>query len=406
MGEAAVASGSAHPGAAGNGDGRLFATPQVAHERRSDGAIVLRSTRGLGAVPRSLGVLLERWAAAAPDRPFLAEREASGGWRHLTYEAAARAANSIGQSLLDRRLGPDRPLLILAENGIDHALMTFGAMHVGVPVVPVSTAYARLSQDYGKLRYIFDLVEPGLIYVDEADRYAKALDAIGATGVEIVASRGSLRATRLTPFSDADRGQADARRRRRLRERRAGHGGQDPLHVRLDGQPKGVVNTHGMLCANQEMLRRCWGFLTRSAAGDRRLAALEPHLRRQSQLQHGPAQRRDAFVDEGKPAPALIERTVANLREVVAQRLLQRAAPAMPCSCPTWRRTTSCAVLPARARLCSSTPPPRCRRTSGTAGWLSMAHLGGALPDVGLGLHRDRPARSTTAHFAGGPRAG
>ena len=105
----------------------------------------------------------------------------------------------IGQSLLDRRLGPDRPLLILAENGIDHALMTLGAMHVGVPVVPVSTAYARLSQDFGKLRYIFGLVEPGLIYVDEADRYAKALETIGATRLEIVASRGSLGATGSRP---------------------------------------------------------------------------------------------------------------------------------------------------------------------------------------------------------------
>ena len=93
MGEAAVASGSAYPGAAGDGEARLFATPQVAHERRADGAMILRSTRGLGAVPRSLGVLLERWAAAAPDRLFLAERAASGGWRHLTYEAAAHAAN-------------------------------------------------------------------------------------------------------------------------------------------------------------------------------------------------------------------------------------------------------------------------------------------------------------------------
>ena len=81
--------------------------------------------------------------------------------------------------------------MILAENGIDHALMTLGAMHVGVPVVPVSTAYARLSQDFGKLRYIFDLVEPGLIYVDEADRYAKALETIGATRLEIVASRAA-----------------------------------------------------------------------------------------------------------------------------------------------------------------------------------------------------------------------
>ena len=123
--------------------------------------MVLRSLRGLDAVPRSIGVLLERWAAAEPDRLFIAERAPAGGWRHLTYEQAAQAANAVGQALLDRGLGPGRPLMILAENGIDHAAMMLGAMHVGVPVVPVSTAYARLSQDFGKLRYIFDLRRAG-----------------------------------------------------------------------------------------------------------------------------------------------------------------------------------------------------------------------------------------------------
>ncbi len=316
MGEAAVASGSAHPGAAGNSEARLFATPQVAHERRSDGAMVLRSTRGLGAVPRSLGVLLERWAAAAPDRLFLAEREASGGWRHLTYEAAARAANSIGQSLLDRRLGPDRPLLILAENGIDHALMTFGAMHVGVPVVPVSTAYARLSQDFGKLRYIFGLVEPGLIYVDEADRYAKALDAIGATGVEIVASRGSLGATKVTPFSTL----TEVRPTPAVDAAFARVGPDTVAKILFTsgstGQPKGVINTQRMMCANQESAAAAWVFLSdhppvivdwlpwnHTFGGNHNLNMM---LRNGGTL----------YIDEGKPVPALIGRTVANLREV------------------------------------------------------------------------------------------
>jgi feruloyl-CoA synthase len=151
----------------------LFAKPEVVHERRSDGCYVLQSARRLNGMPASLGVLLERRAADHPARVFLAERQESGGWRNLSYGEAAGAANAIGQSLLDRGLGPERPLLILAENGIDHGLMMLGAMHVGVPVVPVSTAYARLSQDFGKLRYIFDLVEPGLVYVDDASAYAR-----------------------------------------------------------------------------------------------------------------------------------------------------------------------------------------------------------------------------------------
>ncbi len=277
---------------------------------------MLGSARALGAVPRSLGVLLERWAGREPDRVFLAERDAAGGWRRITYEEASRAANAIAQSLLDRKLGPERPLLILAENGIDHALMALGAMHVGIPVVPVSTAYARLSQDFGKLRYIFGLVEPGLVYVDEADRYAKALEAIGATRLEIVASRGSLGATRVTPFSTL----TEVRPTPAVEEAFA-RVGPDTLAKILftsgsTGQPKGVINTQRMLCANQESAAAAWTFLedhppvlvdwlpwNHTFGGNYNFNMV---LRNGGTL----------YIDEGKPVPALIGRTVANLKEV------------------------------------------------------------------------------------------
>jgi feruloyl-CoA synthase len=316
MGEAAVATGVPDACGVSVGGGTLFATPQIIHERGSDGAIVLRSARGVAAVPRSIGVLLERWAVAQPERVFLAERTASGAWRHLTYEAAARAANAVGQSLLDRGLGPERPLMILAENGIDHGIAMLGAMHVGVPVVPVSTAYARLSQDYGKLRYIFGLVEPGLIYVDEAERYAKALEAIGATGVEIVASRGTLPTARTTPFASLTE----------LRPTPAvdaafARVGPDTVAKILftsgsTGQPKGVINTQGMMCANQESAAAAWTFLSdhppvivdwlpwnHTFGGNHNFNMM---------LRHGGS----LYIDEGKPVPALIGRTVANLREI------------------------------------------------------------------------------------------
>ncbi len=222
----------------------------------------------------------------------------------------------MGQALLDRGLGPGRPLMILAENGIDHAAMMLGAMHVGVPVVPVSTAYARLSQDFGKLRYIFDLVEPGLIYVDEADRYAKALETIGATRLEIVASKGTLPGCRLTPVSALTEVRPTPAVGRAF-----GQVGPDTVAKILftsgsTGQPKGVINTQRMMCANQESAAAAWTFLTdhppvivdwlpwnHTFGGNHNFNMM---LRNGGTL----------YIDEGKPVPALIGRTVANLREV------------------------------------------------------------------------------------------
>ena len=295
---------------------RLFSKPDVVHERQADGSIVIRSRRELGTVPRAVGVWLERWAVAEPDRVFLAERDASGGWRKITYEETSRATNAVAQSLLDRKLGPDRPVMILAENGIDHALIALGAMHVGVPVVPVSTPYARLSQDYGKLRYIFELVRPGLIYVDEADRYAKALATIGATNVEVVASRGSLGETKPTPFAAL----IDTRPTPAV-DAAFAQVGPDTLAKILftsgsTGMPKGVINTQRMMCANQESAAAAWTFL------EARPPVIVDWLpwnhtfganhNFNMMLRNGGT----LYIDEGKPVPALIGKTIANLREV------------------------------------------------------------------------------------------
>jgi feruloyl-CoA synthase len=309
-------SNAARPAEAGGG--ALFATPEIAHERRPGGAVVLRSTRAPGPMPRSLGALLERQAAAGGSRVFMAERDPAGAWRRITYAEAARAVNAIAQSLLDRRLGPERPVLILADNGIDHALMMLGALHVGVPAVPVSTAYARLSQDFGKLRHILGLVEPGLIYLDEADRYAKALETLGTpAGVEIVASRGSLGGgPRVTPFSTL----TEVRPTPAVDAAFAKVGPDTVAKILFTsgstGLPKGVINTQRMLCSNQEMIARTWTFInerppvlvdwlpwSHTFGGNFNINFV---------LRNGGT----FYIDEGKPAPALIGRTVANLKEV------------------------------------------------------------------------------------------
>src|SRR5262245_33750826 len=138
-----------------------FLPARVTVQPGPEGTLYLRSPEPLRPYVRAVGDWLVRWAGEAPDRPFLAER-AGEGWGRVTYREALAAARRIGQGLLDRGLDASRPVAILSDNSVDHALLTLGALHVGVPVVPISPAYSLLSRDHGKLRGIYQLVRPAL----------------------------------------------------------------------------------------------------------------------------------------------------------------------------------------------------------------------------------------------------
>src|SRR5579864_1471967 len=156
--------------------------------RFAAGGMILRSPQPLKPYARCIGEWLKSWAERDPGRVFLAERAGPGAWRRLGYGEAWNAARAIGQALLDRGLGRERPVMVLSDNGIDHALLALGAMHVGVPVAPVSVAYSRVSQDFAKLRAVRDQLTPGLVFADDGERYGAAIAALGLRDAELVVS--------------------------------------------------------------------------------------------------------------------------------------------------------------------------------------------------------------------------
>src|SRR5262245_61557823 len=144
-------------------------------EHRADGALLIRAINELGPYPARLTSWLQHWAQTAPERPFLAQRDASGAWRTLSYAEILHEVRRIGAALLQRKLSPDRPLVILSGNDIDHALLGLAAMHVGIPYAPISPAYSLLSTDHGKLRIIMGLVTPGLVFASDGAPFAGAI---------------------------------------------------------------------------------------------------------------------------------------------------------------------------------------------------------------------------------------
>jgi feruloyl-CoA synthase len=293
-----------------------FAPAAVEVERLHGGGMILRSPQPLQPYARSIGEWLERWARQAPARTFLAERDGSGGWRHLSYGAAWRGARAIGQALLQRGLGPERPAMILSDNGIDHALLALGAMQAGVPVAPVSTAYSRLSQDFAKLRYVRDLVAPGLIFADDGERYAAAIAALGLGDAELVVSANPPPGVKVTAFRDL----LDTEPAAAIDAAESAVGPDTVAKILFTsgstGQPKGVINTQRMLCSNQQSYAQVWPFLD-----DRPPVILDwlpwNHTFGGNSdfnliLRNGGT----LYIDEGRPAPGLIEKSVANLRDV------------------------------------------------------------------------------------------
>jgi feruloyl-CoA synthase len=277
-----------------------FAPARVDLERRADGTMLLRSPEPLGSYPRALTEWLAHWSDTAPERTFLAER-AGERWRKITYREAYGAVRRIGQALLDRGLGPDRPVAILSDNSVDHALLALGAMHVGVPVAPVSPAYSLMSKDFGKLKYIFELIRPGLVYASDPAKFAPALAAVGVTPAPIE------KLLETNPGSTLEREHAKV--------------GPDTIAKILftsgsTGLPKGVINTHRMLCANQQMLAQGWPF-----AEERPPVIVDwlpwshtfgANHNFNMVLRNGGT----LYVDGGKPIPGLVETTVRNLKDV------------------------------------------------------------------------------------------
>ena len=286
--------------------------------RRADGVIVLKSRIPLQSYEKHIPASLAKWAKQAPDRIWLAQRGgADRQWRKVSYGEAKRTVDGLTQGLLNLGVADGRPVTILSGNSIEHALMTQAAMQARLPAAPVSPAYSLMSQDHLKLKYLFDLIKPAVVMVQDGPTFEKALKALDLTGVTVVhvlrpceginsVSYADLAATAVTKAVDESIAQITP----------------DTIGKLLftsgsTGMPKAVINTQEMMCANAAMMMQVrprdpngpiatmldWMPWNHTMGGN---AAFHPILVDGGTL----------YIDDGRPMPGLFEETLRNLHEV------------------------------------------------------------------------------------------
>src|SRR5262245_26192204 len=290
--------------------------PDAVLEQLSDGAVHIRATQSLGRYHDNLSQPLEYWAKTAPDRVFLAQRDAQGQSRNLSYAQVLSDAKRIGAALLRRGLSAEKPIVVISSNDIEHALLGLGAMYVGIPYAPISAAYSLMSSDFSKLREIVNLLTPGLVFANDGGPFAPALYQTVPDDIELVVTRNPLGDRKTTMFADLlgatdETGVAAANRAVSA----------DTIAKFLftsgsTGNPKGVINTHRMLCSNQAMLGSGFAFVA-----DEPPVVVDwlpwSHTFGSNHnfnmvLTYGGS----LYIDDGNPTPPGVPKTARNLREI------------------------------------------------------------------------------------------
>ncbi|WP_439517123.1 feruloyl-CoA synthase [Hydrogenophaga sp.] len=287
----------------------------------AEGVHYLSANRALGAFPERITDRLVHWAKERPDQTLFARRVktadgSTGDWRHVTFAQALDAARRIGQGLLDRGLSAERPVLILSENDLEHAMLALGCLYAGIAYCPTSPPYSLISQDFDKLHHVVKTLTPGLVFASDANRYGRAMLATLGEGVEIVTTEGTVPGRATTSFAEllateptpaVDAAQAAT--------------GPDTIAKFLftsgsTKMPKAVINTQRMWCANQQQMAESmpvlaevplvlvdWLPWNHTFGGNHNFGMV---------VYHGGT----LYIDDGKPTPALMAETLRNLREI------------------------------------------------------------------------------------------
>ena len=282
-----------------------YAPARLNVERRAGGELVLTNPTPFSTEFQTMTAALDHWARVAPSRVWLAERSGDG-WRAVTFSAARERIAALAGGLVAMGVVRSEPLLILANNGIDHALISYAAMSQRMPIAPVSPQYGLPNANLARLERACEVLKPACVYTDDAALFAQGLSTPSLSGLRVIASRNPRPGD--IAFAELLRAVPHAA------SAQPGNHAKYLLTSGSTGHPKAVICTHGAISANAAQIAACFDdpdppVMVNSAPWSHSLGAnsiLHMSLHRGGTL----------YIDHGQPTAARFAETVRNLGEI------------------------------------------------------------------------------------------
>lgn len=288
-----------------------FAPRELCIERRSDGVLILTSPLEWKPCDWRITDFLPRWADAAPDRVFLAQRNVKGGWDEISYVEAWSQVQALGQSLIDMGAKPADKLAVLSGNSIENAVISFAAMSIGVILAPISPNYTLMPGGIARLKDVAEVLRPDFVFVQSGRDFSAGRsipELAAATWISVDGAPDTVSFRALTDRTGTE-GFAKASRAVSC---------DDVAKILFTsgstGFPKGVLNTHRMMASSLQM----GSLLVSPPAAPIQVEWLPWHHTMGSNvILHGILKNGGTlYIDDGRPMPQLFHKTLANLKEI------------------------------------------------------------------------------------------
>jgi feruloyl-CoA synthase len=291
--------------------------PDVALTRRDDGSTILRCPLPLGTVAQSLAHIFDEQAERTPDAPFMKQRDRAGQWQSISYGEARRAADGLGQWLIDRGLGFGDCVSYLSEPSIQHGIAAVGVQRSGAAIAPVSVAYSLSAKDHKQLKQCVSVVGAKVVIVDDADRYAAALKALAAPDVTIVAASGTVEGLDIIPWAEVIATSPRQDLRERMNAIRPDHIARIIYTSGSTGSPKATPQPHANLTITMAQ-NKALGLMEFGDDPPQILEAMPfSHIMAGNfNFNNVIAEGGTIWIDAGKPTPELFDQTIRNLRDM------------------------------------------------------------------------------------------